>query len=60
MEIIELPFAANGYNYEAEEVMRCLRAGELESATMPLNETLAIMQTLDRIRAPWGLRYPME
>ena len=59
-EIIDLPFEGNGYNYEAEEVMRCLRAGELESKTMPLDETLAIMQTLDRIRAPWGLRYPME
>ncbi len=25
----ELPFRGNGYNYEAEEVGRCLRAGEL-------------------------------
>jgi predicted dehydrogenase len=23
-------------------------------------ETLAIMKTMDRIRAQWGLRYPME
>lgn len=55
-----LPLSGNGYNYEAAEVMRCLRAGELESPIMPLNETLAIMRTMDEIRAQWGLRYPME
>jgi hypothetical protein len=27
---------------------------------MPLDETLSLMQTLDKIRAPWGLRYPSE
>ena len=58
--IIEEPIEGNGYNYEAAEVMRCLRAGELESGIMPLNETLTIMRTLDQIRAQWGLRYPME
>lgn len=59
-ELIEEPLVGNGYNYEAAEVMRCLRAGELESPIMPLDETLTLMQTLDRIRAPWGLRYPSE
>jgi hypothetical protein len=54
------PVRGNGMNYEAEEVMRCLRAGRPESADMPLHESLAIMRTLDRIRAPWGLRYPGE
>jgi predicted dehydrogenase len=59
-EVIEAPIEGNGYNYEAVEVMRCLRAGRLESEMMPLAETLAIMQTMDRLRAQWGLTYPME
>jgi predicted dehydrogenase len=59
-EVIELPFAGNGYNYEAAEVGRCLRAGLKESPQMTLDETLAVMGTLDAIRAEWGLRYPME
>jgi hypothetical protein len=59
-ELIELPFTGNGYNYEAAEVMKCLRAGKLESDIMPLKETLTLMQTLDKIRAQWGLKYPME
>lgn len=46
-------FAGNGYNYEAAEVMRCLRAGELESKIMPLDETLSIMETMDAIRRQW-------
>lgn len=59
-QLIEVPFAGNGYNYQADEVGRCLRAGRLESAVMPLDETLAIMETLDEIRRQWGLRYPVE
>lgn len=56
----ELPFDANGYEYEAAEVNACLRAGKLESNLRPLDETLAVMQTLDTIREQWGLRYPGE
>jgi predicted dehydrogenase len=56
----DFPFTANGYNYEAAEVQRCLRAGLTESPIMPLDETLAIMETMDDLRAQWGLRYPME
>jgi len=59
-EVIDLPFAGNGYNDEAVEAMRCLRDGETESPAMPLAETIAILETLDRVRADWGLRYPME
>ncbi|MDP6775589.1 MAG: Gfo/Idh/MocA family oxidoreductase [Candidatus Latescibacteria bacterium] len=57
---VELPFEGNGYNCEAAEVMRCLREGRTESETMPLDETLSVMGTLDEIRAQWGLKYPME
>jgi dihydrodiol dehydrogenase / D-xylose 1-dehydrogenase (NADP) len=59
-ELIEPPFVGNGYNYEAAEVARCLRAGKLESETMSLEESLAIMWTMDSLRAQWGLKYPME
>ncbi|GAA2106738.1 Gfo/Idh/MocA family protein [Actinomadura alba] len=41
----------HGYTYQAAEVARCLRAGELESPAMPLTETLAIIGTLDTIAA---------
>jgi dihydrodiol dehydrogenase / D-xylose 1-dehydrogenase (NADP) len=59
-EVIEVPLEGNGYNYQAVEVMSCLRAGQLESDVMPLDETRQIMRTMDEIREQWGLVYPME
>jgi len=59
-EVVELPYEGNGYHYEATEVMQCLHAGKRESNVIPLDETLAIMRTLDEIRTQWGLKYPME
>jgi predicted dehydrogenase len=40
----------HGYTYQAAEVARRIRAGEIESPLMPLDETVAIMRTLDTIR----------
>jgi predicted dehydrogenase len=57
---IDVPYEGNGYQFEAIEVMECLRSGKLESDLMPLDETLSIMRTLDAIRAQWGLTYPGE
>ena len=50
----------NGYQYEAEEVMRCVMAGVKESPVMPLSESLSVMETLDAIRREWRLVYPQE
>jgi predicted dehydrogenase len=54
------PVAGNGYQYEASEVIRCLKNGKLESEIMPLNETLSIMEAMDAIRHHWNLQYPQE
>jgi len=59
-ETVDAPVSGNGFNYEAAEVMRCLQAGKTESDVMPLDETISVMRTMDRIRAAWGLRYPGE
>ncbi len=56
----EMPLEGNGWNYQAVEVGNCLRDGKLESDVMPLDETLALMQTLDRIRGMWNFKYPFE
>ncbi len=50
----------NGFIYEIAEVVRCLRSGKLESETIPLDETVAIIEVMDRIRAEWGFKYPFE
>jgi predicted dehydrogenase len=52
-----LPIDGHGMLYEAQEVMRCLRAGRTESDLVPLDATLAVMGTLDRalrqVGVPW-------
>jgi predicted dehydrogenase len=53
-------FKGNGYNYEAEAVMDCIREGKLESDSMPLAESLNIAQIMDEIRRQWGFKYPQE
>jgi len=57
-ERFEIPYEGNGYQYEAIEVAWALRAGELESPVMPLDESLEIMRMMDTARAQIGLTYP--
>jgi predicted dehydrogenase len=47
-----------GYQFEAAEVVRCLRAGELASSVMPLDETLAVLESMDSLRRSWNVGYP--
>lgn len=47
-----------GYQYQIEEVHRCLRAGNVESPGMPHDHTLAIMEILDTLREQWGVKFP--
>jgi len=53
-----LPLRGNGLAYQAEEVMRCLRAGLTESPLIPHSATLAVMRTLDAARTQIGVVYP--
>ncbi|MGW5640606.1 Gfo/Idh/MocA family protein [Streptomyces sp. NPDC003832] len=54
------PQEGNGYGHQAREVMRCLRAGLTQSPLLPLAHTLAVMDTLDRVRDRTGVHYPGE
>ena len=48
------------YRFEVEEVHRCLQEGLTESPKMPLDDTLTVMDVLDRIRTKVGLTFPGE
>lgn len=54
------PVIGSGLGNEAAEVMRCLRAGMLESPLVPHAQTLALMRQLDAVRAQVGVVYPGE
>lgn len=57
---IATPYLGNGYVHEAIEAQRCWREGLLESPSMTLNETLALMGVMDEIRRQIGLRYAAD
>jgi predicted dehydrogenase len=54
------PYSGNGYQFEAAHVMRCLHEGRTESPVMPLDESHALLQTMDALRDEWGVTYPTE
>ena len=49
-----VPLSGNGYQYQAAEAMRCLRAGATESPVMPLDESIAVLDVMDEVRRRWG------
>jgi predicted dehydrogenase len=50
----------NGLNYEALEVIRCLKQNWIESPLMPLRESIMILEVMDELRSSWGVRYPQD
>lgn len=60
LEKIFIPFDYQvlGYQYEAAEMMRCMREGKLESDLVPHQFSLDLMELLDDIRGQIGLVYP--
>ena len=45
------PHQGRGLWYQADEVARCLESGLVESPVMPLDESIAIMETMDAVLA---------
>ena len=55
-----MPHRANGFEYEIEEVVNCVRAGRTESERMPLSLSLEMVGLCDEIRARLGVVYPFD
>jgi predicted dehydrogenase len=59
-ETFSFAYRGKGYEYEAEEVMRCLEAGKTESDQLPLSFSETLIGILDELREQIGLRYPAD
>ena len=55
-----IPNIVNGYEYEIEEVHRCLSIGLKESRIVPHSSTMAVMKIMDECRKSWGMKFPQE
>ncbi len=57
-DVVEhLPYDGPGLHFQLGHVADCIVEGRTESPVMPLDETVAILRTLDTIRAQIGLDY---
>lgn len=57
-EIIKFDFISNGYNYEAEEVVKCIQEGKIQSDLMSWNDSIKLIEMMDAIRQDCGIFYP--
>ena len=57
---VEVPKQISGYEYEILECMDRIAQGETESCSMPLAETIQVMELMDGLRRDWGISYPGE
>ena len=56
----EVPPQINGYEYEFQEAMEAIRSGQTQSHSMPLSESVYMMDMMDSLRKQWGMVYPQE
>ena len=54
------PPVASGFEYQAAEAARCIRAGLTQSPLLPWEHTLAVQRTMDEARRQLGVIYPGE
>lgn len=57
---IEFEFPGLGYQFEVEEVNRCLQEGLLQSPNHSWEDTLNLLATMDEVRQDIGVYYPGE
>lgn len=57
-EVITPAQFSNGFEYEIQEVRRCLELGLTESPKMPHAFSLLVAETMDAIREQIGVKYP--
>lgn len=57
---VSVPLQISGYEYQLFECLEALKNHGYETKSMPLSETLFVMEQLDTIRKQIGLKYPFE
>lgn len=60
LQRVDVPEQISGYEYEFEECIEQIQSGEIETQSMPLADSVYVMEVMDSIRKQWGLVYPQE
>lgn len=56
----DVPKQISGYEYQFIEAISCIKEGKYESNSMPLADSVHIMELMDGLRKQWGVVYPQE
>lgn len=60
-EVLDLPNACNGFEYQIQAAVLAMAAGRGEEARMPHAQTLALLEQIDALRRQLGaVRFPFE
>ncbi len=60
VKFVAVPEQINGYEYQFAEAAECIAEGRLESKSMPMDDTVKVMEIMDALRKSWGMVYPQE
>lgn len=60
IKFIPVPEQITGYEYQFAECAECISEGHLESKSMPLEDSIKVMEVMDALRKSWGMVYPQE
>ena len=50
----------SGYEFQFAEAAACIAAGKREADSMPMADTVYVMEFIDNLRRQWGMVYPSE
>lgn len=50
----------SGYEFQFAESAACIAAGKTESDSMPMADTICVMEFMDSLRKQWNMVYPQE
>ncbi|UAY56686.1 Gfo/Idh/MocA family protein [Arachidicoccus terrestris] len=57
-EKVELPPLTNGFEFEIDEVVRCIEQERIQSPLWPVSSSLQLARLMDEIKRQLGVQYP--
>lgn len=57
---LDVPEQISGYEYEVQECIDAIHAGKTECQSMPMADTIRVMELMDELRRQWEIVYPGE
>ncbi|MBQ9328702.1 MAG: Gfo/Idh/MocA family oxidoreductase [Solobacterium sp.] len=57
---VKCPMEINGFEYEIREVTRCVSEGKSHSEIFRPEDSLAVLELMDEIRASWDMKFSFE